>query len=384
MTIPGHTSTGSKRPDALFGADHGVPLRMVRAAGCRLWDEHGAEYLDTVMALGSVALGYAHPQVVAAVERAVRDGTVGSLAPVIEGEVADRLCHVLPGVEAVRFLKTGAEAVAAAVRLARVATGREHVVTCGYHGWLDWCQEEAGVPAAVRGLRRAVPFGDVPALEAAIARPDPVAAVVIEPVVDAAPPAGWLEAARRIATSHGALLVFDELKTALRVTAGSMAAQSGVAPDLTVVGKALGNGLPIAAVCGGRDVMEAASRTWISSTLATEYVSLAAARAVLQVYERDPVLQHLERAGTTLFGALSRLAEQHPRLARGVCGLPQLCYLDFVSEELSSRVAREAARRGLLFKRNAYNFVSLAHGEAEIAAVTQRLGEAMEEVTRTC
>lgn len=384
MTIPGHTSTGSKRPGALFGVDDGVPLRMVRAEGCRLWDDHGTEYLDTVMALGSVALGYAYPRVVAAVERAARDGAVGSLAPVLEGEVAARLCELLPGAEAVRFLKTGAEAAAGAVRLARVATGRERVVTCGYHGWLDWCQAEAGVPAAVRALRREVPFGDAPALEAALAEFGPVAAIVIEPVVDAAPPAGWLEATRSIATSQGALLVFDELKTAFRVAAGGMAERSGVTPDLTVVGKALGNGLPIAAVCGARDVMEAATRTWISSTLATEYVSLAAAHAVLETYEREPVLEHLERVGTRLSGVLGQLASAHPELARGVRGLPQMCYLDFVTEELSGRVAQAAARRGLLFKRNAYNFVSLAHGDEEIEMVTQRLGEAMAEVARTC
>ena len=384
MTIPGYTSTGSKRPEALFGAVEGVPGRLVRAEGCRVWDDRGTEYLDTVMALGAVALGYAHPAVVAAVERAVRDGVVGSLAPALEGEVAERLCALIPGAEAVRFLKTGAEAVAAAVRLARVVTGRERVITCGYHGWLDWCQDEAGVPAAVRALRREVPFGDAQALEAAVAGFAPVAAIVIEPVVDGAPPERWLGAARRLATSHGALLVYDEIKTAFRVAAGGIAEQSGVVPDLAVVGKALGNGMPIAAVCGARDLMEAATRTWISSTSATEHVSLAAARAVMDAYQAEPVLEHLAHAGRRLFGALETLAREYHDVVRGVAGLPQLCYLDFVTEELSGRVAREAARRGLLFKRNAYNFVSLAHGDEEIEAVTQRLAEAMAEVARTC
>ncbi len=384
MTIPGFTSTGSKRPAALFGAGASAPARMTRAEGCRLWDADGKEYLDTVMALGAVTLGYAHPAVVAAVERAARHGAVGSLAPVLEGEVAERLCAVLPGAEAVQFFKTGAEAVAAAVRVARVATGRERVISCGYHGWLDWCQDEAGVPAAVRALRRAVPFGDTAALETALGEFGPVAAVVIEPVVNDAPPPGWLDAARRMATAHGALLVFDEIKTALRVAVGGMGERSGVVPDLMVLGKALGNGLPIAAVCGGRDVMEAVNRTWISSTLATEYVSLAAARTVLDTYEQQPVIDHLERVGARLLRGLETLAEEHAAVVHGVRGLPQMCYLEFVSEETSGRVAIEAARCGLLFKRDAYNFVSLAHGEEEIETVTQRLDEALTQVGRTC
>src|ERR1051325_8629545 len=126
---------------------------MTRAAGCRVWDREGREYLDYVMALGAVALGYGHPSVNRAAEAAIAAGVVGPLPPVIEAEIADVLAARIPWMERVRFLKTGAEAVAAAVRLARVATGRDEILGCGYHGWLDWCQGATeGVPAAVRGL----------------------------------------------------------------------------------------------------------------------------------------------------------------------------------------------------------------------------------------
>ena len=133
--VPGFTSTGSKRPDALFGADPdaALPTRMTRAAGCRVWDAEGREYVDYLMALGAVALGYGHPDVNRAAERAIAAGVVGSLPPVLEEALADALAMRIPWLERVRFLKTGAEAVAAAVRLARVATGRERVVGCGYH-----------------------------------------------------------------------------------------------------------------------------------------------------------------------------------------------------------------------------------------------------------
>jgi len=180
--IPGQTSTGSKRAEALFGGLPG-PLAMVRSDGCRVWDADGRAYIDMGMALGAVALGYAHPAVVAAATEAARRGGVSSLPPVEERALAERLRAWVPGGEAVRFLKTGAEAVAAAVRLARVVTGREHVLTCGYHGWLDWCQESPGVPEADRALHRTVRFNDPADLDTALAELPSPAAIVIEPVV---------------------------------------------------------------------------------------------------------------------------------------------------------------------------------------------------------
>ncbi len=383
MTIPGFTSTGSKRPEALFGTDErGVPSRMTRASGCRCWDEQGREYLDTVMALGAVALGYGHPAVVAAVERAVRDGIVGGLSPTLEEEVAERLAAVIPGAESVRFFKTGAEAVAAAVRIARVATGRDQVVTCGYHGWLDWCVDEPGVPAAVRELRTAVPFNDPSALRS-IAPREP-AAIVLEPIVEDAPAVQWLATARETATQCGAVLIFDEIKTAFRIATGGAAERYGVVPDLAVVGKALGNGMPLAAVCGPRDLLSAATRTWISSTLATECASLAAAKAVIETFERESVPVHLAEVGTVLWHGLERLATAYPDVIEGIRGVPQMCFLRWQTEQLSSAVATEAAARGLLFKRTAYNFVSLAHTLEIVSMIVDRLQAALDEVRRTC
>ncbi len=384
MTIPGFTSTGSKRSDALFGMSGDGPRQMVRAEGCRIWDVDGNEYLDMSMALGAVALGYGHPSVIAAVQQAVRDGVVGSLPPLLETDVAARLATVIPGTEAVRFFKTGAEAVAAAVRIARVVTGRDRVISCGYHGWLDWCQHVEGVPEDVQALHRDLPFNDVAALRGAIAGFGPVAAVVIEPVVDQAPREAWLRSAREAATADGAVLVFDEIKTALRLATGGIAERTQIVPDIVVVGKALGNGLPIAAICGSNEVMNAVTRTWISSTLATEYASLAAAQAVLETFEREPVVEHLERVGCTFFEQLTELAQRHAELVAAVRGVPQMCYLEFADDATSGLVAREAARRGLLFKRTAYNFVSLAHTDSVIARVIERLDAALGAASHKC
>lgn len=384
MRIPGYTSTGSKRPEELFGVSEGVPTRMVRSEGCRLWDEDGREYLDVVMALGAVALGYAHPAVIEAAERAAKSGGVGSLAPVHENDLAERLCSVMPWVEGARFFKSGAEAVAAAVRVARVHTGRERVVTCGYHGWLDWCRQDGGVPRAVSDLRTEIRFNDVADVERALDSSAGVAALVIEPVIDGPPDREWLVVCRRLCTERRTVLVFDEIKTAFRVAVGGIAEQSGVQPDLMVVGKALGNGFPIAAVLGPRDLMSALERTWVSSTLATEFVSMAAAQAVLQVFESDQVVGHMAEIGQEFFSGLNRLAGEHETLVDGVIGIPQMCSLSFRGATVSGLVARMVAERGVLFKRSPYNFVSFAHDASVIDTVLARLDEVLEEAEGEC
>jgi glutamate-1-semialdehyde 2,1-aminomutase len=349
-----------------------------------VWDEEGREYFDLVMALGAVALGYGHPQVNAAAERAIGMGVVGPLPHVLEQEVAERLVAVIPGAEAVLFLKTGAEAVAAAVRIARTYTGRECVVTCGYHGWLDWCQDEAGVPKAHAKLRREVPFNDIEKLQQTFERFGPVAAIVIEPVVEKEPDKEWLLAAKTAAQRSGAVLVFDEIKTAFRIAVGGASERYGVVPDMSVLGKALGNGFPIAAVCGSKDVMEAVRHTWISSTLATEHMSLGAALAVLDVYEINDVVGAIRSHGQRLLTGLERIAERFGRLRALARGIPEMCFLDFADPKTSATFASQAALREVIFKRNAYNFVSFAHTDGIMSEIVTRLEETAAEVDQTC
>jgi len=384
--VPGFTSTGSKRPEALFGpGDDMVPERMVRAAGCRVWDAAGREYVDYIMALGAVALGYGHPAVNAAAQQAIASGVVGPLPPMIEEELAEALADAIPWIERVRFLKTGAEAVAAAVRLARVATGRDRVLGCGYHGWLDWSQGGAiqGVPADTRALYAELPFNDVERTRAEIrAVGDRLAVVVVEPLVVDEPSREWLEALRQETARVGAVLAFDEIKTAFRIAPGGAAERYGVRPDLVVLGKALANGFPLAAVGGRADLMAGVTRTWISSTLATESVALAAARATLDVVIKESVCAHLHRVGTRLLHGLHLLQRRFPAVIAAVAGVAEMCFLNYASEEVSRAVARACAARGLLFKRTAYNFVSLAHDEATVDRTLGLLEEVLGAVSR--
>ena len=383
MRVSGFTSTGSKRPEALFGAgDHeGLPLRMTRSAGARVWDESDREYLDFINGLGAVALGYGHPAVTSAVVEALDRGGIGPLAPVEEERLAEELAAMIPALEEIRFLKTGAEAVAAAVRLARTFTGRDRVAGCGYHGWLDWCARGAGVPAAGSALYSELPFNDPERCGALIRRAgDSLACVVVEPVVEAAPTPDWLRVIREETRRTGAVLIFDEIKTAFRVSLGGAGARWGGEPDLIVLGKAMANGFPLAAVGGRREIMRQVRNTWISSTMATEFMSFAAARATLQVARESGLPDRLAGTGGSLFRGLERLAAAYPHRVPSVGGIPEMCHLRFADDGISERVARDCARRGLLFKRNAYNFVSLAHTEADIKEALSTLEGVLREL----
>ena len=374
--IPGGASTGSKRADALWGAGAAeLPTHYTSADGCRVTLPDGRVLVDGTMALGAVALGYAHPGVTARVTAAARAGNVAGLSHTLEVELAERLCDVIPCAEQVRFLKSGAEAVSAAVRIARTATGRTRVVGSGYFGWHDWSSDAAGVPAGTRGDYAAVPFDDVAALERACAEAGTdLAAIVLEPIVERLPSAGWLTAARRIADRSGAVLVFDEMKTGFRVAPGGYHAAAGVTPDLAVFGKALANGFALAAVVGHRAVMDAVRRTWISSTLAGETTGLAAAMAVLDAHAERDVCAELATIGDAMMTGVRHAIAAAPATSVSVAGIPQMWLLRWNSADDERAFLAAALASGVLFKRGAYNFPSLAHDAAAIAAITRAAG----------
>ena len=377
--IPGGASTGSKRPAALFGDRVGeLPTHFVRASGCRIETADGRELIDCTMALGAVALGYADEVVTRAVIDAATTGNVAGLSPVLEIDVAERLAELVPCGEQVRFLKTGAEGVSAAVRIARAHTGRSVVIACGYFGWLDWSSDAAGVPESVRADIVRVPFDDADALEtAAKGAGDYLAAIVIEPVIERLPTMEWITTARRACDESGAVLIFDELKTGFRLKTGGYQELVDVTPDIAVFGKALANGYPLAAVVGRESVMRAAEDTWISSTLASETVALAAARAVIEWHARAEVCESLGEIGAEMRGAVDRAIAASRIDGVRTDGLDQMWMIRFDSPERENRFLELAAEAGVLFKRGAYDFPSLAHDEEAIAEIESAASSAL-------
>jgi glutamate-1-semialdehyde 2,1-aminomutase len=357
------TSTGSKRAEALWGsATAQAPTHYLRASGCRLTTTDDEELIDCTMALGAVALGYADERITGHVVQAAAHGNVAGLPHALEVEVAELFCEAVPCAEKVQFLKSGAEAVAAAVRLARAYTGRTRVIGCGYFGWLDWSSSAAGVPASLRDDYTPVPFDDIAALERAVDEcGTSLAAIVIEPVIERLPSPEWIARARDLATRHGAALVFDEMKTGFRLATGGYQEMVGVTPDLSAFGKALANGYALAAVCGNAAIMDTARNTWISSTLACETTALAAARAVLHLHADEPVCAEIARIGGEMRTAVTNAIRASRIGGMEVAGLDPMWFFRFESPELETRFLTTAAANGVLFKRGPYNFASLAH-----------------------
>jgi glutamate-1-semialdehyde aminotransferase len=377
--IPGGASTGSKRAAALYGDGTTFgPTHFTRASGCLITTAGGRTLIDCTMALGSVAIGYADETITRAVLQAAAAGHVAGLSHTSEVDIADRLCEVIPCAEHVRFLKSGAEAVAAAVRIARTYTGKNRIVASGYFGWLDWASDARGVPAAAHADVASVPFDDVAALDRACQQAgSDLAAIDIEPVVEKLPSREWLDAARRLADAQGAVLVFDEMKTGFRLRPGGYQEYGTFEPDLAAFGKAMANGYPIAAVVGRAAVMEAAANTWISSTLAGEATALAAVGAVLDWHDRAEVCDTLWRTGEEMIGAIKRAIVASGAEGITVDGIAPMWFLRFDTPERESRFLELALEHDVLFKRGAYNYASIAHDEETLIAIERAASSAL-------
>lgn len=317
--IPCGTQTLSKGPTQFV---QGVsPIYLQRGRGAHVWDVDGNEFVDYPMGLGPVILGYAEPAVDDAIRRQLEDGITFTLMHPLEVEVAERIARLCPGVEAVRFGKSGSDALSAAVRAARAYTGRSHVLAGGYHGWHDWyvgsTTRNRGVPAEVSALTSTFAFNDLGSLAAALdAHRGAVAAVVLEPSGLDTPDDGFLQGVVDLARAHGAVSIFDEVITGFRLAPGGARQRYGVIPDLSCYGKALGNGMPISAVAGSWEVMGVFEDVFFSMTHGGETLSLAAARAVLDALADGSVLAGIHELGTRMLTGLQELVAAHDVGAR--------------------------------------------------------------------
>lgn len=313
-TIPLASQTFSK--SKVFYPEGASPLFVERAAGSRLWDVDGNEYIDFVSGLGAILLGYNTEEVTEAVCKQLQNGVTFTLPHKLEMEVAELLVDMIPCAGMVRFGKNGSDATAAAMRLARACTGRDHIAVCGYHGWHDWyigsTSRHLGVPEDVRALTHTFSYNDTDSLTQVFSsHPNRIAAVILEPMSSTPPRAGFLEEVRKITHEQGALLVFDEIVTGFRMAAGGAQEFFGVTPDLATVGKGMGNGFPVSAVVGRADIMRRMEDIFFSGTFGGETISLAASKAVLETVLRDKVPEALRQRGEVLAAGLEALLHKH-------------------------------------------------------------------------
>jgi glutamate-1-semialdehyde aminotransferase len=377
--IPMGTQTLSKSPTQFV---QGVtPIYLQRGKGSHVWDVDGNEYVDYPMALGPVLLGYAEPVVDEAIRKQLADGITFTLMHPLEVEVAERIVAMCPGVEAVRFGKSGSDAMSAAVRAARAYTGRDRVLVSGYHGWHDWyiatTTRNRGVPEAVTGLVATFPFDDLETLAVSL-RAAPTAAVIVEPSGATVPSPGYLQGVIDLAREHGAVSVFDEIITGFRLAPGGARQRYGVQPDISCYGKALGNGMPISAVGGTRDVMQVFEDVFYSGTHGGETLSLAAAAAVLDTVADGQVLAEIEQRGQAMLqGIVERILRHGVGGRVMVGGEPQRSVVSFVGDDPlvdKSWVQQVLAEHGALF--NGSMFICARHTDADVQLALDGMDEA--------
>lgn len=314
--MPGGTQLLSKRPEMFLPEQW--PTYFKSAKGAEVVDIEGQTFLDmSYCGIGATVLGFADPDVNAAVKNAIDMGSMCTLNSAEDIELAELLIETHPWADMVRFGRAGGEAMAIAIRIARAATGRDMVAFCGYHGWHDWYLsanlgatstldghllpglDTKGVPRGLAGLMHPFHFNHLEEIEAIVSEHrDRLAAIVMEPVRSSEPTPEFIKGVRALADGAGAVLIFDEVTSGLRINSGGAHLTYRVDPDIAVFAKAIANGFPMAAIIGRASVMDAAQETFISSTAWTERVGPVAALATLRKHREQNVPAHLIRIGT--------------------------------------------------------------------------------------
>ncbi len=392
--IPGGTQLLSKRPEMM--APNQWPAYFREARGFETWDLDGRRYYDfSTNGIGSCLLGFRDPDVTRAVQRRINLGSMCTLNPPEEVELADLLCEIHPWAEQARFARCGGEACAIAVRIARAATDRSLVAICGYHGWQDWYLaanlgesdslrghllpglSPLGVPAELRGTAATFTFNDTEAFQNLLDKyGDRLAAVIMEPCRTQDPAPGFLQLVRDGAHRVGALLIFDEITIGWRLHFGGAHLKFGVKPDLAVFAKAIGNGHPMAAVIGTSKAMNGAHESFISSTYWTESVGPVAALATLRKMKEVDVPTHVAHIGARVQALWSEHGQRHG-LPVQVGGYPCLAHLYFEhpqAEVLRTLYVQKMLTRDFLASTGLYP--TLAHTDE----IVDTYGKAIDEV----
>ena len=355
------------------------PAYYSKAKGCKIWDLEGKEYLDMcIMGIGTNTLGYCHDEVDAAVCASVQSGNMSTLNAPEEVYLAEKLIEMHPWAEMARFARSGGEANAIAIRIARAASGKDKVAICGYHGWHDWYLaanlgddnqlaghllpglNPKGVPQNLRGTVYPFNYNNYAELEGIVAEHD-IGVIKMEVLRNQGPEDNFLQKVRDLATSKGIVLIFDECTSGFRQSFGGIHKIYGVEPDMAMFGKALGNGYAVTATIGRRNIMESAQSTFISSTFWTERIGSTAALKTLEVMEREKSWEYITQTGMSIMSRWQKLADKLD-LRILISGLPAICSFSFESKNnlaYKTLISQEMLAKGYLASN--LLFSSLAH-----------------------
>ncbi len=381
--IPGGNGLLTKRPERFL--PNQWPTYFKKAKGVEVWDLDGNKYIDmSIMGVGTCILGYADPDVNRAVKRVVDTGSMNTLNSPEEVELAELLLDLHPWAGMVRYARTGSEAMAIAVRIARAYTKHDKIAFCGYHGWSDWYLsanlanrrnldgqllpglKPLGVPRSLYGTAIPFHYNDVEELKA-ITKKHKIGTIVVEPIREDEPEDNFLGQVRRLANKIGAVLIFDEITSGFRINVGGAYVRYGVNPDIVVYGKGMANGYPMSAVVGKKKIMDVAQDTFISSTFWTERIGPAAAIATISKMKAKRVPQHLIAIGKMTNRGRKMLAKKHG-LKLTTTGVPPLTFFSFPygakSQALLTLFNQEMLKRGFLTSGTVY--ISYAHEKTHV------------------
>ena len=372
QVIPGGNMLLSKRAE-MFLPDQ-WPAYFSKAKGCKVWDLDGNEYIDmSIMGIGTNILGYGHPEVDAAVQQTIAKGNMSTFNCPEEVYLAEKLVELHPWADMVRLARSGGEANAIAIRIARAASGKDKVAICGYHGWHDWYLsanlgddagldghllpglQPNGVPRSLRGTVYPFNYNNYAELEDLVNAQD-IGVIKMEVVRNMGPEDNFLHKVRKLATDRGIVLIFDECTSGFRETFGGLHKKYGVEPDMAMFGKALGNGYAITSIIGKREVMEAAQTSFISSTFWTERIGPTAALKTLEVMGRIKSWESITQTGSNIRQGWQKLADKHD-LIISHWGLPALTGFTIQSENslvYKTLITQEMLAKGFLAGNSVY------------------------------
>ena len=368
--IPSVTQTLAKGPTQNI---KGVaPKYLQRGKGSHVWDVDGNEYIDYLMGIGPLSLGYGYDKVDDAIKAQLDDGITFSLMHPLEVEVAELIREIVPNAESVRYSKTGADVTSAAIRGARAFTGRNKVLCCGYHGWHDWyvsvTSRNYGIPDAIKDLSYTFNYNDIESVKDSM--DEDTAAVILEPFVFEAPKDNFLHKLRELCDENGTVLIFDEMWTGFRVALGGAQEYFGVEADLACFSKAVANGMPISILTGKRKIMDLFDKDiFFYTTFGGEALSLAAAKATINELKDRNVSSYLAKQGKKLKDGYNKIADEFGMNYTKCSGYECRSILTFDASagnplELKSLVQQEMIKRGILW--GGFHNMSFSHSDADV------------------
>lgn len=373
------TQTLSKGPNYFV---KGVsPIFLSHGNKGHVWDLDGNEYVDMILGLCPVTLGYAYPKVNEAIRKQLLSGISFSLPHPLECELAEMLVDIIPCAEMVKFLKTGSEATSAAIRAARAYTGKVGIVQCGYSGWHDWyaikTDRNMGIPKAMRNFIFEFEYNNIDSLNSAIGNfYGNVAAIIMEPIISTMPNDNFLQQVRDVATANKAVLIFDEIVTGFRISLGGAQEYFGVTPDLATFGKGMANGMPLNCVVGRKDIMKVFEDVFVSSTFGGETLSLAAAVATINEMKTKNTIAYCGEMGKRLMAGMDTMGIR-------VQGYPQrpMYVLPYDTVEVRTLFMQECIKRSILMHSNALN-LCYSHTDRDITQALTAFWEAIDVVEK--